>query len=321
MIPPPSPLITGAPSKCKGFPDTLSISGAASYVWGDGSTSTNYITGPINADSTITVIAFNTSGCPDTAHYKITIAPSPNVTLTPPSVACSGSPVLLKAKATGVGHFTYMWAPGGQTTDTITVSPDSVKSYTVVVSNGCLVTKTTTVTPDSPVLNACCDKTIFAGDDTVITASGAKSYLWAPDSNINCDTCAIVKVNPKVTTTYTVTGTDSAGCPIERMITIIVEQPCGNFTVPNVFTPNDPGTLGLDNVFYIKTVDITSWSIIIFDRWGKEIFKSTNPGESWNGKTESGGDAPAGVYYYEITITGFCFSETYKKDGFVQLIR
>jgi len=321
LIPPPSPVVTGASSKCKGFTDTLSVSGGTKYLWGNGSTTNNYITGPINADSTITVIAYNSSGCSDTTHYKVNLAPSPNVILTPPTVACAGNPVILQAKTTGVSPFEYVWSPGGQTTGSITVNPDSTESYTVVVSNGCVVTKTTTVTPDNPMLNACCDKTIFIGDDTLITASGtnAKLYQWNPSVNCLNPPCSLVQVTPSVTTAYTVTMTDSSGCQIESVVTIMVEQPCSNFIVPNVFTPNNPGTLGLDNAFYIKVQNITSWSIFIFDRWGKEVFTSTNPNESWNGKTESGGDAPAGVYYYEITSA--CFSNTYKKDGFVQLIR
>jgi gliding motility-associated-like protein len=109
------------------------------------------------------------------------------------------------------------------------------------------------------------------------------------------------------------------GCQTETVITIIVEEPCTNFTVPNVFTPNNAGPYGENNVFYIKTEYLSAWSIVIFDRWGKEIYKSSNPQQYWDGKTEGGGEAPSGVYYYIINAT--CQGTTYKKDGFVQLIR
>jgi gliding motility-associated-like protein len=131
--------------------------------------------------------------------------------------------------------------------------------------------------------------------------------------------CDSVKVSPKVTTTYTVIGTDSLGCQTEQVVTILVETACFNFTVPNVFTPTEAGILGLNNIFYIKTENMNSWSMQIYDRWGVEVFKSSDPTQYWNGNTEGGGQAPAGVYYY--LIKGTCENNTYQKDGFVQLIR
>ena len=159
------------------------------------------------------------------------------------------------------------------------------------------------------------------GEDTIIEAGGANivKYQWSPSDGLNCTTCSVVTASPTVTTTYTVTGTDTAGCPIERTVTIVVETPCFDFIVPNVFTPTEKGLSGLDNVFYIQTKNIKIWSLIIFDRWGHEVFKSTNPLDFWAGTNESGGNAPEGVYYYVIDAT--CINAEYKKEGFIQLIR
>ena len=320
VAPPVAPIISGTPSKCKGLTDTLFVSGGSTYKWSNGNTSNTYITGPLDGDSTITVVDYNSIGCPDTAHYTITIAPSPSVTVTNPK-SCLNNPVVITATASGTGPFTYSWSPGGQTNDSIIV-PDTNQTYTVTVSNGCKSSKIITLVSDVPILNACCDKTILEGDDTVIVASGdsIKSYSWAPTVTcLNPPICNSVKVTPTVTTTYTVTGTDSHGCETERIVTIIVDAPCFNFTVPNVFTPDNAGTIGLNNLFYIKTTDLSSWSIFIYDRWGKEMFKTTNPLQYWAGTTEGGSQAPDGVYYYIITAT--CQGNNYKKDGFVQLIR
>jgi len=100
---------------------------------------------------------------------------------------------------------------------------------------------------------------------------------------------------------------------------VTVEIPCIDLVVPNVFTPNNAGPSGVNNVFYIKTETLDLWSILIYDRWGKEMYKSTNPLQYWNGTSESNGQAADGVYYYIINAT--CHGTTYKKDGFVQLIR
>ena len=191
----------------------------------------------------------------------------------------------------------------------------------MLVSNGCDTLKTTIVSPDNPILEACCNHTIFAGDDTILVAhsSEVKTYVWSPEVICLNPICDSVKVSPTVTTTYTVTLTDSSGCQLERILTVVVEAPCSDLIVPNVFTPNDAGPLGLNNVFYIKTTDLDSWSLIIYDRWGKEMYHSTTLNEYWDGNTEGGSKAPDGVYYYIINAT--CESTTYKKDGFVQLIR
>ena len=325
VIPLPKPLIKGTLWKCAGVKDTLTVTGGTTYKWSNGTTSTSYITGPIKGDSIITVVAYNSLGCSDTTRFTITERIKPVISQIKPSVTCHGSPVTLTANATGSGTLTYKWSDG-ETTSTITVIGDTgTTTYTVTVSNGCPSSTTAIINQDVPPLSACCDKIIILGDDTVINASGTGiiHFSWSPSSTLNCDTCPTVIATPTITTTYTVTGTDSLGCQSERIVTILVETPCFDFRVPNVFTPDYAGTLGsnggTNNIFYIETRNITGWSTLIYDRWGKEMFKSTDPHKYWDGLTEGGGKAPGGVYYY--IITGTCQNNTYKKDGFLQLIR
>jgi len=325
VIPLPKPVISGNTSKCQGTIDTLTVSSSVNpttYQWNNGATTTSVITGILQNDTTIYVTAFNKLGCPVKEGFLINVKTLPDVTINPSTVACSGNPVTLKAVAKGTGPFSYSWSPGGATTDNISVNPDTITSYSVKVSNGCITTKTTLVIPDNPVLSACCDNTILLGDDTVLVAHGSTTlpYDWSPSVNcLNPPSCDSVKVNPTVTTTYTVTLTDSFGCQIERVITIIVEQRCFNFIVPNVFTPTNAGILGLNSIFYINAQHMDGWSLTVYDRWGMEMYNSTDPDKYWDGNTKNGGKAPAGVYYY--IISGTCQGSTYKKDGFVQLIR
>ncbi len=211
----------------------------------------------------------------------------------------------------------YLWS-NGATTDTTTVCPDSTTGYNVRLNNGCVTTRKTTVTVYNPSLFACCDTTISSGEAAILSASGT-GLKWTPPAGLKCDTCESIVVTPTVTTSYTVTGTDAHGCPDSRVLTVIVEGNCFSFTVPNVFTPNAPGPNGVNSVFYINTENISNWSIIIYDRWGKEMFKTNDPKIYWNGNTEGGSKAPDGVYYY--IISGACKNTTYKKDGFLQLIR
>ena len=324
VVPLPKPVISGPLWKCKGMKDTLKVSSATNpttYVWSNGATTSSIITGNITGDSTIYVTAENSLGCSatDTFHIAERLYPTASINYPP---ECGTTPDVITAKGIGTGPFTYKWSTGG-TYDTISVIVPDTTTFSVTISNGCPITKTITVVPYFPSLSACCNTTISIGGNATISSGGSDiiKYEWLPGTGLNCDTCANVIATPTVTTTYTVTGTDEAGCPTQRTITVVVETPCFNFTVPNVFTPTNPGTLGLDNLFYINTgySNLSSWSLLIYDRWGKEMFKSTNPTQYWNGSSESGGEAPAGVYYY--VIDGVCQGTTYKKDGFVQLIR
>ena len=324
VVPLAKPVISGTIAKCKGQKDTLTVTNSvnpATYVWNNGKTTTSITTGTINADSTFYVTAYNSLHCPvtDTFHVKVKPYPTANISY-PPGCGTTITPVLVTPS--GTGPFTYKWNTGG-TNDTIDIFMNAdTSSYTVIVTgDGCPITKTVKVIKYFPPITACCDANIYVGDSTNINASGTNiiKYKWLPDTALNCDTCANVVASPTVTTTYTVIATDTAGCESERTVTITVEIPCFNLTIPNVFTPGNGGGLGLDKVFYIKTKNMDAWSLIIYDRWGKEMYNSTNPDDYWDGTTKGGAAAPAGVYYY--IISGTCQNSTYKKEGFVQLIR
>ncbi len=327
VIPLPKPFITGSSWKCRGIRDTIKITGGASYLWSNGDTTSTYFTGPIDGDSTVYVTTKNSLGCSVTDSFQITLRVVPNITITSPKSACSGDSVSIVASATGTGPFTYSWTPGGETSSTISVqSPQdsTTTTYTVTVSNGCSTSKTTTITAEYPVLYTIGTQTlIIENDTTVLWASGnSVDYTWEDSNQVVClnpPLCDSVRVTPTVTTTYTVTGVDKLGCFTTGYVTVVIDIPCLDFTVPNVFTPNYTGPNGKDNKFYIKTDNINSWSIQIFDRWGKEMYKSNNVYNYWDGTNESGEQAPDGVYYY--VINGVCQSKTYKKQGFVQLIR
>lgn len=101
----------------------------------------------------------------------------------------------------------------------------------------------------------------------------------------------------------------------ENLVVNIVEY---ELAVPNVFTPNGDGQ---NDEFRVVYRSLKKYSIVIFNRWGRKVYESTNPAEGWDG-TVGGGMAPPGVYFYYIE------AESYNKDeqikplkGPVHLIR
>lgn len=64
--------------------------------------------------------------------------------------------------------------------------------------------------------------------------------------------------------------------------------------MPNVFTPNDDG---INDNFEIEGLEqFDRVELLIFNRWGNEVYRSTNYQNNWNGQ-----NLLEGVYYYQMT--------------------
>jgi gliding motility-associated-like protein len=88
--------------------------------------------------------------------------------------------------------------------------------------------------------------------------------------------------------------------------------------MPTAFTPNNDGRNdrfritaqgGMKQVAYFK----------IFNRWGQEVFSSTDPAAAWDG-TFKGKPVEAGAYIWILKGTDFV-NKTYSVKGTVMLIR
>jgi hypothetical protein len=64
--------------------------------------------------------------------------------------------------------------------------------------------------------------TINQGSSVTLTAYNGSSYTWAPPSGLNTSTGSTVVATPSVTTTYTVTASNSYGCTKDTSVTITV---------------------------------------------------------------------------------------------------
>jgi gliding motility-associated-like protein len=92
---------------------------------------------------------------------------------------------------------------------------------------------------------------------------------------------------------------------------------CDKVFFPSGFTPNGDNindVWGMSNVVFLGEFT----SLEIFDRWGGAIYKTTDPGASWDG-TKDGEEIMPGIYAYHFVYT--CEGEERKKSGSVVLIR
>jgi gliding motility-associated-like protein len=90
--------------------------------------------------------------------------------------------------------------------------------------------------------------------------------------------------------------------------------------VPNAFTPDGDN---MNDYFFPRqwlSMSVTTFKMIIYNRWGQEIYSTTNiNGRGWDGKF-NGVDQPQGVYVYVIDVA-FKDGRSEHKQGNVTLLR
>ncbi|MBA3663391.1 MAG: gliding motility-associated C-terminal domain-containing protein [Bacteroidetes bacterium] len=208
---------------------TLTGTGASQYTWNPGNLSGSTVTVSPNATTVYTVAGSNASGCTKTQTVSITISPTPTLTVTgTPTAICRGSSATLSA----IGAANYTWMPGGSTNTTIVVSPTVTTVYTVTGNSGvCSAAKTFTliVLPRPNVNITAIPPVICKGGFSLLLATGAASYTWSPGAA----TGNTLVVSPLVTTSYSVTGINFAGCTNTAVTTVTVNPTPTIATVPS----------------------------------------------------------------------------------------
>lgn len=87
--------------------------------------------------------------------------------------------------------------------------------------------------------------------------------------------------------------------------------------VPNVIVPDSPS--GKNSKFLVKYRSLRSYEMWVYNRWGQELFHSTDPGDGWDGHI-GGSIAPTGAYYYLVKAEG-TDDIKYVKKGALNLLR
>ena len=318
-----SPFVTlgNDTSICAGQTVTLIANGAMSYTWSAGTTVISTNMANVTPAITATYIVTGTiNGCSDTAAENVIVSVKPVAVITGNDTICKGESTVLIASGGGL----YNWNTGN-TTSSISISPTTNTSYSVIVSNGgCSDTANTNVfVRNGPAANAGFNVTIISGSSTQLTGAGGGTYNWSPSTRLSCTICPDPIATPMVTTDYCVTVTDTNSCKDSACVRVIVEYHCPSndgFIVPNAFSPNNDGhndkfiLLGWENC-------VATFSIMIFDRWGEKVFENTDPSgsASWDG-TYKGKLLDSAVLIYYINATTINGEKIIKK-GNVSLIR
>jgi gliding motility-associated-like protein len=287
---------------------------------------------PVNEEFDLIIKAEDPNGCfdMDTVNVKpFEFDIEDNV----PEVFCLDEETNIEVTVNGgQDGYTFEWGPedcvlsGGDTGSPTLVATDG-KTYSVTITNieyGCVIIETYeidiasfTVELDAEDQNGLNTDIINQGDEVtifVIDPDDTYTYEWSDGS-----TDEELIVSPEETTTYSVTVTDDMGCTATAEITITVRLPeCDETDVflPSAFTPNGDGT---NDVLFLRSNFIESMELIIFDRWGEEVFVSKDQNLGWDG-TYKGEKLSPDVFAYTLRVK--CINQIdYAVRGNISLLK
>ncbi|MCB0396590.1 MAG: gliding motility-associated C-terminal domain-containing protein [Flavobacteriales bacterium] len=293
------------------------------YAWSPGGYTTQNVNGLPPGTYIVTVT--DADGCSDTSMATITQPPALVTTVTPNGTSCVGindGVATLTVNGGTPGYF-YQWDTnsGNQTTQSATGLSPGIYTVRITDSNGCDTVLATTIleggaSPDSKFSYSTapdCD-----GVHILLTNSstGATSYIWNLGNGSTSNQPNTNLFLPWGDQDYIVTliAANGFGCA-DTTVDTINPGPINLGIVPsNVFTPNKDGKNDCFKIPVVPGVE-NCGELIIFNRWGLRIHDSKD-GICWDGRTDTGYDAPEGTYYYVFRL-----ADKVELSGWVALMR
>ncbi len=273
ILPLPTVSISGSTVTCQGTAITLTASGAATYTWSSGGTSSTETVSPV-ASSIYTVSATGSNGCGSSGSFTVNTLPLPLVTVSSDqSTVCAGKPVIL----TAFGAQTFTWLPS-----TINWSYSATPSVTGVYTvngedaNNCIGTQTIgIIVYPNPTLSAVASRTLFCKSEKTVTltVNGASTYTW-----MNGPFTSTYGVTPQATSVYTVTGSNTNGCKASTTVEVAYSTCSGieNWTLLQQATLYPNPTNGLLTISNLSS----GVRVTLFDATGRMVYEKTTDGDA-----------------------------------------
>jgi len=272
-IPKPSLFLTDTVKSCgKQNVQLLADSIFDHYVWNTGD-SVKDIT--VNEPGWYTVTA---SDCSCSLADSVFVW-SPEIQAPQDVSVCPGIDLVLSANYPGA---TYLWNTGS--VQPILPVTESGLYWVDIQADSCHIRDSCIVIFVPLTLNLGNDTVICDGQSVYLDASGVfDSLVWWDGQTI---TSRII-TDPG---TYTAIAY-SQGCSMADSITIKI---CSEIFFPNIITPNDDGK---NDVFRPVFKAVEQYHLLVFNRWGRLLFESSDPTTGWDG-THKGSPCPPGTYYF-----------------------
>ena len=295
---------------------TLTGQGAQTYTWDNG-VQDGLAFAPTVGVEMYTVTGTDANGCVQMDSVEITVEELPQVSFTS-DVTDGCMPLTVTFSSTTPGNMDACeWfingTPINNACEDVTYTFENAGSYdielTTTSDNGCantlLEADYITVYP-LPIAEF--DASTFLIDNIESTVEfynesvDADYYYW----NFGDGNDSITDVSP----THEFDGVTSAsfnveltavtvnGC-IDKIIHPVILSGQTIYYVPNAFTPNGDAFNNYFGPVFTSGFDPYDFQMVIYNRWGEQIFVSNNPDGKWDG-TYEGKLVPSGIYTWRI---------------------
>lgn len=229
--------------------------------------------------------------------------------LTEDQAVCAGESVLLQALVTGgAGGTVVEWEGPGyfHSGPEVVVTPSQSTEYRVRVTDQCGNAVQGRVRVDVEHASVSIVVTGHGPEGSFLTAASAPAAdTWSWDLGggalLHEETVyhAYMEMEEHVVRLWTVTP---AGCVAADSVSL---KPPAGIYFPNAFTPDGDG---INDLFGPVGHHIEDFGMIIFDRWGNEVFTTYDMAVRWDGRVR-GAPPVNGVYVYKYHASGHRYHE------------
>jgi len=333
---------------CPGYDTTLmaiasgGMGAPYSFNWSSGDTGTGasdeITVGPLQTTTYSVTITDQCETTPLILNVEVQVAPVPEpaITIDAPG-KCEPAAFLITSSTdpSMVQHLTWSLSNGDEFQDmeSILTSDLSAGSYDVqlIVESplGCIDSTTfgafITVYPKpliefthSPNPAYLYDPTIHFFNTTVY----GESYQWffesgKPEYSDVQNPTSVFPEGEVGTYDVTLIATSEYGCMDTLTKPVLVVQDVVLF-VPNTFTP-DGNEFNQDFRVFIDGIDIYSYNMTIYDRWGEIIWENEDPSVAWDGSYD-GRTVQSGTYTWKIIAKDKINDDQYTWHGYVNVL-
>jgi gliding motility-associated-like protein len=281
----------------------------------------------------VKLVLVDTNYCnhPDSVVQQFRISPNVVSRFTVPTPACAPYTAVFTNTSLAGQQFQWDFGDGGTSTQTnpihLYATPGTYTVRLIAIDNAtCNLRDTSFQTIEvsgSPTAGYTYSPNPTEANTPVTflnTSTGGTNYKWTFGDG---DSLITVQRDTLVAHQYIRSGTYNA-CVIAFNNTGCSDTSCQAITVtvndlvdvPNAFSPNGDGR---NDRIFVRGFGIAKMTWRIYNRWGVEVYTSTNVNEGWDG-TYKGRIQPQEVYHYILQIE-FANGDRTTKKGDITLLR
>ncbi|WP_347219005.1 choice-of-anchor L domain-containing protein [Chryseobacterium sp.] len=277
-IAPVAALVSSVPRICEGESVTLTASGGATYIWGNGLTGTgNTQTVSPTSTTVYTVTAVGANGCPSATQATVTVKVGPPIAgVSADKVKiCAGESVTL----TATGGITYNWVGLTGNGDTQVVTPTVTTEYSVFAlgGNGCSSIDPAKIKIEvvPAIVSTLENVYVCAGDNGTLDAGAGPNYTYLWSTGATTQT-----ITTKVAGTYSVTISNGV---------------CSKVFTAQLVNPDLPEII---NVVYNKNI----LTLTASNPTGGTLEYSINNGVTWQDSNVFNGVMDNTMYHIRVRV-------------------